>query len=84
MLDQIKKQYQAGELLEEDYKKAVGEYVARLERIQKELTAEEKQLAEEEQKIKKLTKSLKRPSVRTKGAKAKPNKRTKRSPRASA
>ena len=83
MLDQIKEQYQAGELLEEDYKKAVKEYVARLERIQNELATEEKQLVEEEQKIKKLAKSLKRPSTRTKGIKTKSNKRTKRSPRAS-
>lgn len=83
MLDEIKRQYQAGELLEKDYKKAVKEYALRLEHVRKELAAEEKQLAEEEQKIKKFTKSLEY-RAKTKSLKAKNRRKTKRALKASA
>lgn len=60
MLDQIKAQYEAGELLEEDYRKAFSKYLSKLEKLKEELAVEEQELAQEKKKIEKLANFPKR------------------------
>ncbi|MCD6479127.1 MAG: hypothetical protein J7L44_04560, partial [Candidatus Diapherotrites archaeon] len=71
ILDQLRAQYASGDLLEEDYKKAIAEYSAKLEKIKEALATKEQSLEKETK-----PKAKRRKQPKSKRAR-KPRKKTK-------